>query len=96
MSPVRGRLIRSLTVLALAVPLVATPTAAPAKYASHADTRGDNVREGRNGGVFPAPNIVNGDIIAGRIRHTDTTVRIGRRLRTYGGSGTGFNRTQPC
>ena len=80
MSPVRGRLVRSLTVLALAVPLVATPTAAQAKYLRHADTRGDIVREGSNSTLFPAPNIVNGDILTSRLRHTDTTVLIALRF----------------
>ena len=77
MSTLLARLIRSLTVLALTVPLAAVPTAAQARYSTHVDARGDVFRFDRvRERVVPLPNRADGDVIGTRLRHTDTRVQI--------------------
>lgn len=77
MSPVRVRLIRSLTVIALAVPLVAVPVVAQAKDVTHADARGDAVHYvSRSAPPTPALGLVNGDIVGTMLRHTDRRVQM--------------------
>ena len=75
MSTVSPRLIRSITVLALAMAalLVALPVAAHARYLVHEDAREDVVEIVAD---LPAPDQANGDIASIRFRHTETRVQV--------------------
>ena len=81
MSPVRARLIRSVTVLALAVPLFAVATPTQAQRLDRMDPAGDvftlaDIEEGDDSYSVPAPDQLHSDIVSTRFRHTNKAVRV--------------------